>query len=141
MKKRKMLNAWNLPMLQQNNDAPIMACTQVDEFSRPMEPTESARSMQHINSFQSKLTAPICQQNGTIDERDTCRSCVESAGDLATPLRVSVHNLRRYVQNWSIELVSLLFFMYVLLIGRRRRRVFCVTYSIQFVGCTFSVNC
>lgn len=71
-----------------DNDAPIIKITGADKFSRPMD-FESARSVQHTNSFQSGSTAPIRQHNGNMNERDSTGSYDVSAGDLATPSRVS----------------------------------------------------
>lgn len=70
------------------NDAPIKF-TEVDGFSRPVE-LVSARSMQSINSFRSELTAPIYERQNANTIRDTAKPYVGSAGDLASPVRVSV---------------------------------------------------
>lgn len=74
-----------------DNDAAIIKITGADRHSRPMD-SESARSVQHTNSFQSESTAPIGQHNGNnrfSNGRDPSGSYDVSAGDLATPSRVS----------------------------------------------------
>lgn len=68
--KKKMPDVGNSFPFQEDNDAPIIKCTEVDGFSRPLKPS----SMQRINSFRSELTAPIHQLNGPnciLDGRDT----------------------------------------------------------------------
>lgn len=88
---RKMSGAKNSPIFQRDIDAPVIKFTDVNGFSRPLE-SETDRS---VHSFQSELTAPIYQDSGNIrtsNGHDTFRPYVASAGDLATPLRVSVQN-------------------------------------------------
>lgn len=70
----------NLYTFQKDNDAPIIECTEVDGFSRPLN-SELPPSVQRINSFRSELTAPIYQPNGPIRMLDG-----RGAGDSATPL-------------------------------------------------------
>lgn len=77
----KMPEMRHSPTAHTVNDAPpIMTCTQVDEFSRPMEPIERA------NSFPSPLTTLNRQKN----ECNTIGPYVVSAGDSITPSRVRI---------------------------------------------------